>query len=33
MSADQPSVDLTAKSAFVAAMKFDVTEVSGTRVA
>jgi len=33
MSADQPSVDLTAKSAFVAAMKFDLTEVSGTRVA
>ena len=33
MSADQPSVDLTAKGPFVAAMKFDVTEVSGTRVA
>lgn len=33
MSADLPSVDLTATSAFVAAMKFDVTEASGSRVA
>jgi 1,4-dihydroxy-2-naphthoyl-CoA hydrolase len=33
MSADLPSVDLTAASAFVAAMKFDVTEASGSRVA
>ena len=32
MSADQP-VDLTAKSPFVAAMAFDVTEASGARVA
>jgi 1,4-dihydroxy-2-naphthoyl-CoA hydrolase len=33
MSADLPSVDLTAASAFVAAMKFDVAEASGSRVA
>jgi uncharacterized protein (TIGR00369 family) len=32
VSADLPSVDLTAASAFVAATKFDVTEASGSRV-
>ena len=32
MSADLPSVDLTAASAFVAATKFDVTEAGGSRV-
>lgn len=33
MSAELPSVDLTAASPFVAATAFDVTEASGTRVA
>ena len=32
MSADLPSVDLTAASAFVASIKFAVTEATGTRV-
>ena len=32
MSADLPSVDLTAASAFVASTKFAVTEATGTRV-
>jgi 1,4-dihydroxy-2-naphthoyl-CoA hydrolase len=32
VSADLPSVDLTAASAFVAAMKFEVTEATGSRV-
>ena len=32
MSADQPAVDLTATSAFVAAINFDVAEATGTRV-
>jgi uncharacterized protein (TIGR00369 family) len=32
VSADQPPVDLTAAGAFVAAMKFDVAEATGTRV-
>ena len=32
MSADLPSTDLTAASAFVASTKFDVTEASGSRV-
>ena len=32
MSADLPSVDLAAASPFVAAMKFEVTEATGTRV-
>jgi 1,4-dihydroxy-2-naphthoyl-CoA hydrolase len=32
VSADLPSVDLTAASAFVAATKFDVTESGGSRV-
>jgi 1,4-dihydroxy-2-naphthoyl-CoA hydrolase len=32
MSADLPSVDLTAASAFVAATKFDITEATGSRV-
>ena len=32
MNPDLPSVDLTAAGAFVAAMKFEVTEVSGSRV-
>ena len=32
MSADLPSVDLTAASAFVAAMKFEVSEATGSRV-
>ena len=32
MSADLPSVDLTAASAFVASMKFEVTEATGSRV-
>ena len=32
MSVDQPPVDLTAAGAFVAAMKFDVAEATGTRV-
>ena len=33
MSADPPSVDLTVASPFVAAIKFDVTEATGSRVA
>ena len=33
MSADLPSVDLTVASPFVAAIKFDVTEATGSRVA
>jgi 1,4-dihydroxy-2-naphthoyl-CoA hydrolase len=32
MSADLPSVDLTSTSAFVAAIKFDVGEATGSRV-
>jgi 1,4-dihydroxy-2-naphthoyl-CoA hydrolase len=32
MSADLPSTDLTAASAFVASTKFDVTEATGSRV-
>ena len=32
MSAELPSVDLAAASPFVAAMKFEVTEATGTRV-
>ena len=32
MTADLPSVDLAAASPFVAAMKFEVTEATGTRV-
>ncbi|HLM03630.1 MAG TPA: PaaI family thioesterase [Blastococcus sp.] len=32
MSAELPSVDLAAKSPFVAAMKFEVTEATGSRV-
>jgi 1,4-dihydroxy-2-naphthoyl-CoA hydrolase len=32
VSADLPSVDLTAASAFVASMKFEVTEATGSRV-
>jgi 1,4-dihydroxy-2-naphthoyl-CoA hydrolase len=32
MSADLPSVDLTAASAFVAAMKFEVADADGSRV-
>jgi 1,4-dihydroxy-2-naphthoyl-CoA hydrolase len=32
MSADLPPVDLTARSAFVAAINFDVTEADGSRV-
>ena len=32
MSADLPPVDLTAASPFVAAMRFDPAEISGTRV-
>ena len=32
MSGDLPSVDLAAASPFVAAMKFEVTEATGTRV-
>ena len=32
MSGDLPPVDLTAASPFVAAMKFEVTEATGTRV-
>jgi uncharacterized protein (TIGR00369 family) len=32
MSADLPDVDLTVASPFVAAMKFEVTEASGSRV-
>lgn len=32
MSADVPEVDLTATSAFVAAMKFEVAEADGSRV-
>jgi 1,4-dihydroxy-2-naphthoyl-CoA hydrolase len=32
MSADQPAVDLTATSAFVAAISFDVADADGSRV-
>jgi 1,4-dihydroxy-2-naphthoyl-CoA hydrolase len=32
MSADQPAVDLTAASAFVAAISFDVADADGSRV-
>jgi len=32
MSADQPAVDLTATSAFVAAINFDVADADGSRV-
>ena len=32
MSADQPAVDLTAASAFVAAINFDVADADGSRV-
>jgi 1,4-dihydroxy-2-naphthoyl-CoA hydrolase len=32
MSAELPPVDLTAASAFVAAMKFEITEATGSRV-
>jgi len=33
MTADQPAVDLTVAGPFVAAMKFEVTEADGSRVA